>query len=95
MKSSAIKNFMLKVLRLIILIVAITLFVGGINKIVQAYHMNKYVEPYCAVKYSNNVSEYKACKQQDTTGLIKSITNELQNGSAAKAQEVPDLPLLY
>lgn len=39
----------------------------------------KTVENYCCVKYFDNVSEYKKCKELDTTKLITKITNELYN----------------
>lgn len=52
---------------------------------------NKVVENYCSVKYSDNVSEYKKCKQLDATKLITKITNEVKEDK--KEIQLPEIKL--
>lgn len=51
----------------------------------------KTVENYCSVKYFDNVSEYKKCKELDTIKLITKITNEVKEGK--KEIQLPEIKL--
>lgn len=52
---------------------------------------NKTVENYCSVKYFDNVSEYKKCKELDTIKLITKITNEVKEDK--KEIQLPEIKL--
>lgn len=51
----------------------------------------KTVESYCSVKYFDNVSEYKKCKELDATKLITKITNEVKEDK--KDIQLPEIKL--
>lgn len=51
----------------------------------------KTVENYCSVKYFDNVSEYKKCKELDTIKLITKITNEVKEDK--KEIQLPEIKL--
>jgi len=64
----------------------------GYGLIQQNVDQRNYVEPYCSIKYSSNVDEYKKCVKLDTKKLIKRITEQEKNH---KEFDISQLPTIY
>lgn len=78
---------------LTIFTICIILFVvsKGYGLVQQTLEQKNYVEPYCSVKYSTNVEEYKKCVNLDTKKLIKKITEQERNHKEFDISQLPTI----
>lgn len=76
-----------------IFVIALSLLVTAqtFREIHRASQNIKTVENYCSVKYFDNVSEYKKCKELDAIKLITKITNEVKEDK--KEIQLPEIKL--
>lgn len=76
-----------------IFVLALSLLVTAqsFREIHRTNQRSKTIENYCNVKYSDNISEYKKCKELDTIKLITKITNEVKEDK--KEIQLPEIKL--
>lgn len=74
-----------------VIVLSLLVTAQAFREIHRANQSVKTVENYCSIKYSDNVSEYKKCKELDTIKLITKITNEVKEDK--KEIQLPEIKL--
>lgn len=93
MRKESLRKFAVNCARTVIvgLIILITTFCVGKYNNYQDIKNN--VEPYCAVRYSHDVEEYKACKTLNSTQLLHKLTEQEKAHNKFDVVSLPTLSM--